>query len=527
MKQQRPSSPPWKPILAAGRNCWVADAPIVDSGLLVDGRDYYLAFHEAALEAERYLLIAGWRFNSDVRLVRGRDAERTGGEVKFLPFLNDLCQRKPELRIYVLAWDFSVIYAHEWELFQAWKFQHGKHGRLRFLFDDNHAVSGSHHQKFVVIDGTFACVGGLDFNADDWDDRRHLAFNPDRADSGREPHDPYHDIQAYLAGPAAQELAGYFAKRWRAAGGEALDLPPPSGPPIRVEPSVRIAGGSIAVSRNQPRTLTDPEATHEIRQLYLDAIAAADQFIYLENQYFSSQIVCQALLERMRAPGRPRLDIAIVLPKRFPAWIESVAVGAPRLRMLDELRDGARYTGHRLGVYYPTSIAEDGREVPIVLHSKLLDIDDRFLTVGSCNTSNRSMGLDTELNVSWEAGSPEQRELIQAIRGARIDLLAEHCGLPVADVQRELQDGAGLVERLERLTGLRGSRLRRLTPEVITADQEWLKTLDDWGFSFDPAKPVLEDTLYEKLLPTPQSWVGRGLVWFREWLGSKNAAAEK
>src|SRR5687767_2069522 len=203
----------YKPILAAGRNCWSAGAPVDASGLLVDGRDYYLAFHDAARQAKRYILIAGWRFNSDVRLLRGADAERNGGEVQFLPFLNELCVKHPGLRIYILAWDFSVIYAHEWELFQRSKFQQAPHGRLQFRFDSEHAVGASHHQKFAVIDGVTGFVGGLDFNSDDWDDRRHLAFNPHRSDSGKEPHHPYHDIQTYLAGPAARDLAAYFETR--------------------------------------------------------------------------------------------------------------------------------------------------------------------------------------------------------------------------------------------------------------------------------------------------------------------------
>ena len=29
-------------------------------------------------------------------------------------------------------------------------------------------------------------------------------------------------------------------------------------------------------------------------------------------------------------------------------------------------------------------------------------VDDRFLTVGSANLTNRSMGLDSELHVAWE-----------------------------------------------------------------------------------------------------------------------------
>ena len=56
-------------------------------------------------------------------------------------------------------------------------------------------------------------------------------------------------------------------------------------------------------------------------------------------------------------------------------------------------------------------------------------VDDRFLTVGSCNTSNRSMGMDTELNISWETAGEGDKALAQAIHEVRVNLLAEHCGL--------------------------------------------------------------------------------------------------
>jgi phospholipase D1/2 len=514
----------WKPILAPGRNCWIADAAVEASGLLVDGRDYYLAFYHAARQAERYILIAGWRFNSDVRLLRGKDADENGGEVKFLPFLKQLCETNPQMRMYVLAWDFSIIYAHEWELFQEWKFRHASPGQLQFLFDDQHAVGGSHHQKFVVIDGRLAFVGGLDFNADDWDDRQHIAHNPLRADSGRPRHEPYHDIQAYVAGAAAQELAAYFQVRWRAAGGGELDLPPPRETPLTVTPAVPVKARQVALSHNQSRTLTEPKHELQIRQLYLDAIDAAQELIYLENQYFSSQAVFQALLDRMQARARPQLDIVLILPKRFPAWIETLAVGPPRFRMLEALREAAQKTGHRLGVYYITAAADNGEEVPIVLHSKLLIVDDRFLTVGSCNTSNRSMGLDSELNVSWEASSPSDHSLARSICRARTNLLAEYCGLNPTEAWRRLHLRVGLVECVDRLDCGSCDRLKRLTPEVIAADQQWVQQLARWGFSFDPEKPLIEEALYEQIMPTGDSWLARGIVSFRDWLKSPDSS---
>lgn len=481
-------------ILIEGRNCWTADVPVDSCGLLIDGRDYYRAFYRAACAARRYIVIAGWKFNSGLRLLRGRDAEEAGGEVQFLPFLQKLCRDNPDLHIYILAWDFSALYTLKWEWFLEQKFQQPD-GRLTFRFDNQHAVGASHHQKFVVIDGHTAFVGGLDFNGDDWDDRDHRAENPERSDPGHGPHGPYHDIQACLTGPAAEELARYFQKRWQDAGFEPLELPPPTGEPQVTLPTP-LQARRVALSRNEPRSMVHTNESLEIRELYVDAIAASERLIYMENQYFTAQAIEEALARRMHDARRPLLDIVVILPKQHPGWLESAALEPPRLRMLHSLRALARETGHRLGVYYTAATAADGSEVPTLIHSKLLIVDDRFLTVGSTNTSNRSMGLDTELNVSWEALPPEDQELSDSIRRARISLLAEHCGFLAGGGDRTaLRGNTGLVQYLDHLADTHSSRLRHLTREAILQGSNWLAPLERLGFSLDPDRPIIDDLL--------------------------------
>lgn len=514
------SAPPSRssPILAPGRNCWAVCAAD-QSGLLIDARAYYKAFRDAAARARRYLLIAGWRFNSDIRLVRGPDAGQ-GEEDQLVPFLDGLCERKPGLHVYILAWDFSINYAPEWELFQKRKFESSRHKRIHFCFDAAHAIGGSHHQKLVVIDGRIAFVGGLDFSPGSWDDRDHHALNLDRTDSGQEPHDPYHDIQAYVTGAAASELASYFQSRWEAACGGRLDLlPEPTGGPPPFRASVRLGPAEIALSQTWPPTLTRPESVRQIRQLFLDAVASARELIYVENQYLSSEAFYQALRERMQAPNQPRLEIILVLPKRMHGWIEAAAVGGPRVRILDDLRELAQTTGHRLGVYYSAVKTADDRELQVFIHSKVLLVDDRFLTVGSANLSNRSLGLDSELNVAWEARTSADAKLMGAIRRVRVSLLAEHCGLRhSAAARRGLRRTQGLVDWLDRIADEGVSRLHRLTPEVILAEREWLDQLARWGFSLDPERPVIEENLHEAAEAVPTSILGRGLDLVQHWL---------
>ena len=66
-------------------------------------------------------------------------------------------------------------------------------------------------------------------------------------------------------------------------------------------------------------------------------------------------------------------------------------------------------------------------------------VDDRLLTLGSANTTNRSLGLDSELNLTWEARKRlDGEELRGTIRRLRVSLLAEHAGLQGVAAVRQL-----------------------------------------------------------------------------------------
>ena len=72
-------------ILQPDKNCWTI-SEVTESGLLIDGRDYYRAFYQAARSAEDYILISGWQFDSDVALLRGSDADYAPASEQFLTF---------------------------------------------------------------------------------------------------------------------------------------------------------------------------------------------------------------------------------------------------------------------------------------------------------------------------------------------------------------------------------------------------------------------------------------------------------
>lgn len=472
-------------ILDAGNHWCEVDASRV--GLLIDGDDYYRAVYEAGQLATRYLLLAGWQFDTDACLLRGAEAEGAPLPVTLAKYLGALCERRPELRVFILAWDFHAVFALEREWMQGLRFSWLTSDRVQFAFDAHHADGASHHQKFVVVDGQLAFLGGLDLCDHRWDDRQHRIPNPLRVSRG-EPHQPFHDVQAYLVGAEpAGKLTELFAARWAAAGGAPLALPAtptPAFADFQPHGAVPLAAGRVALSRVDPFGAPDgARDCREVFRLTLAAIRAAQRLIYVETQYFSSSEIAAALVARLRDEPSPALDIVLVLNEHAETFKEEVAVGLAQAKVIRELRAAAVGTPHRLGIYYTVPRLEPEREPErgTYIHSKLLIVDDRFLTIGSANWTNRSTYLDTELNLALEAASSEE-PLAASIAFARCSLLAEHLGVSKLD-ERE-----SVVSALDQRAQDPRARLR-LHPSPTANELTVLDVVDPAQLPFDPLAP--------------------------------------
>lgn len=498
------------PLLKPGRTCWTV-APAYDSGILIDAADYFREFVRAAKAAKKHILLAGWQFDTMVPLLRGEDVEDPTEDVRFLPFLNGLCRRNPDLRITLLCWDYSPAYFFQREWLQDFKFNTAEPG-IKFRFDDRHAVGASHHQKFAVIDGTLAFVGSIDFCHHRWDRRDHPAECPDRCVNGADVSGPYHEAQAYVTGPAATELVELFQARWLRSGGTPLDLAPPQPVDVRIRPSARIGPGEVGLSRTMARTLEPPHPPiREIRRLHVDAILGADHSIFIENQYFGSRAIFNALRHRFARTDLPRLDVAMVYPMELHSITEQLSIGTQQSAMFRRLKELAAEHGHRLGIYYSAS-GRLGRYI----HSKILIVDDRFLTVGSANTNNRSMGLDSELHVSWESPSDPR-----AIRRARLNLLLEHAGVPAREALRALREDVGWVDVLDRWATEKAGALRHHPISSSLDDHPIVQTLSAEGPIMDPDHAVIEEELFEEIAPSRRERVAAGMRRLRRVFGRR------
>jgi len=151
--------------------------------------------------------------------------------------------------------------------------------------------------------------------------------------------------------------------------------------------------------------------------------------------------------------------------------------------VIQELRKVARHSSNRLGIYYtvPHTEPEVEPQRATYIHSKLLIVDDRFLSIGSANWTNRSTHIDTELNVSFEAQSQDD-PLRASIHAARCGLLAEHLGVSPAGEE------GGLVAGLDQHARAGVGRLR-LHPSPTDNERLVLDVIDPRQLPFDPAAP--------------------------------------
>ena len=365
------------------------------------------------------------------------------------------------------------------------------HRRFSFRLDANHPVYASHHQKVIVVDDAVAFVGGLDVTQRRWNTSEHRADEPGRRDPGGALYGPFHDVQAAVDGNAARALGELVRERWLRSGARKPRAPLATVPdlwPRGVEADLDDVDVAIACTESP---FDGREAIGEIRQLHLDAIARARRFIFMESQYFTSGLIADALAARLREPDAP--EIVLLTHRDQCGWLEESTMGVLRARAQRRVADADAHG--RFGAYFPEPAG--AKDECINIHSKVLVVDDEFLTVGSANLNNRSMGLDTECNVAVEArGEPAKAE---AIAGLCNRLLGEHLGVDAATFARKLAGTGSLIATIEALRG----NSRTLTPLDAASGSELDTPLVDAAL-MDPEAPVDPDKLLDDFV-APES----------------------
>jgi phosphatidylserine/phosphatidylglycerophosphate/cardiolipin synthase-like enzyme/uncharacterized membrane protein YdjX (TVP38/TMEM64 family) len=428
------------PLLVPGRTVWRTE-PCPRAAVLIDGAAFFGAVRAAFLAARHTIFVVGWDIDSRTELV-GESAPADGLPATFGPFLAALVSRRPDLKVHLLLWDYSLVYAQEREKLPRLSLDWEMPAQVRFCLDSSVAFGSSQHQKLVIVDDALAFCGGLDLTIRRWDTSRHEASQAHRVDPAGHPYKPFHDVQMMVDGEAAAALAELSRERWCKAADDQVPRLDPQGDPWPKDIVPDFADVEIGISRTQPR-FTDEAEVHEVERLFSESIDRAEHAIYIENQFTTSVRIAGRIARRLHA--NPLLEVVVVAPHAHESFIESRTMRNGRIRFWRIVRAAG---GRRVRLVSP-EVTKDGRSVDVMIHSKVMVIDDWFLRIGSANLNNRSMGADTECDLSIVAANDDQRAAITALRNK---LLGEHCGVGAEEVSRALADTslADLVDQLSR-----------------------------------------------------------------------------
>ena len=465
-------------LLRPGETCWrIARANRL--AVIVDAADYFATVRAAVQQARHSVMLIGWDFDTRIKLdpLDGRSEvpNRLG------KFLNWAVARQPELNMYMLRWDLGAMNALGRGTTPLFILNWMTDERMHFKLDGAHPVGSAHHQKVVVIDDTLAFCGGIDMTADRWDTREHLDNDPHRIrPSSRRRYGPWHDVATAVDGDAARALGDLARARWKRSTGEDLEPPPPtpSAWPKGLDPSMTDV--DVAISRTMPE-YGENEGVYEIEALYLAAVAGAQRTFYVESQYFASRKVAEAMAARLREPDGP--EIVVVNPESAAGWLEEEVMGSSRARLLRLIQDADRHGRFRL--YTP--VTEGG--AAIYVHAKVLVMDDRLLRVGSSNLNNRSLGFDTECDLSVEAptDAANEAEVRRRIIGLRDDLLSEHLGVENAVFEAAVdKNGGSVIAAIEELRTNGRSLVPFDMPEQNIVEENLLAENE----LLDPERPI-------------------------------------
>ena len=209
------------------------------------------------------------------------------------------------------------------------------------------------HRKVVVVDGKIGYTGGINIRND------HVGLDKKLK--------PWRDTHIRVEGAGVYALQNIFLDDWRYCKND--------NTPLRLYlengyfPSPSIKGDATT----QLVTSGPDSAVPKILETYVKMITNAKKRVYIQTPYF---IPDDVFISALRIAVKSGIDVRIMVPK---------------------IPD--KKTVYLATLSYLKEVAELGIKIYLYngfLHSKTLLIDDNKLSIGTCNTDNRSFRLNFE-----------------------------------------------------------------------------------------------------------------------------------
>ncbi|TMW67208.1 hypothetical protein Poli38472_012324 [Pythium oligandrum] len=347
-------------------------------------------------------------------------------------------------------------------------------GPARFVFDDRVPyLASSHHQKSLILrqqNKLVAYLGGVDLTTDRWDTINHDQSKlRDQVKISRY-FNGWVDAHYRIEGPAALDVGNNFLQRWNSAFkptlGKIDDLLDFENPGHSALPPLS-SNGPLDLNGKGPhmvqitRTFSckykhyeefAPRGENSLFQARIKAIKAAKNFIYIEDQYFVLvPELLDALLEVL-----PRIQRLIVVAQRVMP--DTKVTGYDRYSF-DMVAPIQKRFPNKFQLY-TTKEAKN-----LYIHSKVVIVDDVYLSIGSSNWNRRSMTSDSEIGANVvdteTVETPEGLQVGKLVRNFRLSKFMEMTGKSVASLAKmklidaanafdtAAEDPASIIERLQ------------------------------------------------------------------------------
>ncbi len=445
-------------LLTDGLTSWKT-ATAGRAALLIDMEAYFDAAMDAMSRAKHSVHLLNWAFEANTLFHPqpgggGKDSDRIGN------FLIALA-KNPDIDVRLLCWKSAMPVAATQHFFPFVDRRYFSGTQVKFVLDGKLPLGACHHQKMIIVDDSIAFCGGGDIGPDRWDTPQHLDDNPRREKTRRDNKcfDSRHEVMGLVDGPAAMALGDLFRDRWRRATGETLaPCPTVRHPQLPGQIPPAFADIAVGVSRTGAAWRAFPEV-RENEALHVASIRAAKACIYMENQYFTSPLIAAELAKRLAEPDGP--EVILISTEHSPSYFDQITMDKTRLNFIRTLKAADRHG--RCRAYSPVTTL--GKT--IIVHAKLTIIDDTLLRIGSSNINNRSMGFDTECDLSFEAAGPGSAANRGEIIRLRNKLLSHWLGCGDQPIKEAIQKSGSVGGALESLRTHGYCRLRPIEPEPL------------------------------------------------------------
>ena len=250
------------------------------------------------------------------------------------------------------------------------------------------------HAKSVIVDNT-AFVVGSGFAQGYFSDQKHAIHDASHRGS------LIHDVSVKLTGPGVKFVNEAFATIWNAADPNATPLlfkdpaAPNNGTAVGLQ-VLRTLPGKMFKTSDSDQRADLPHGETGILEAYQRAIANAEDYVYIEDQYLTNEDIFRALITRVKEDTTKKLQLIILVnvTPDIPGYSKK------QIALIKQMEEELKGDLFRIGFFTPWSwqpIADPARPkkvaeiMPIYIHSKTAFIDDKWATTGSANLDGSAM----------------------------------------------------------------------------------------------------------------------------------------